>query len=628
MNSNALTLPWVIPSVYLERDSLSRLRLRLTRGARARGRRRAPSGGDPARARGRDDRRSDDGQSDPAEAASSYFPRNRRGSQPATCNTMTAAFVSASIILAAAAPPGYPAGAVLNYSMGWVGNTYSGGVCNDTGLSGAACHVRANAQWIFIDPATGNAYGNTVWDESSPAIAQVVAANSSILGAPPAEAFGRPGNNNAGVAATEDFIYLALSGNSGAAQDHNVSGVFRFHNNVSTWTGDIDSPSAASWAGGTGAAKNCLNFTSGLADPKNSYDPMDFAVTGLGVCDGTLLVANNLTGMVLTYDAQSMAPKSSWPCIPHTGEYDPAQHACGPVTFACGDDGSVHGLVGIQIPSRVQLYKWDSSGKVLFNQRRWVAAERIAWDNTSGCLLLVDNDKSAMNIELYESAGTTFNLVTKFGVQGGIFSWEDGGPGHMGPFKFYGINGMGMDFNGSITLNNGMNSHTDLRRFVLPKNWTAVACNNTVTRDCRPTKPAHWISAIAGYSLDWQLVNNVFQQVADISRINESHVFTKDTRYDVNWKLPMDVPKNGFWNLAAVTRDPFAYPDDPRNCEQDFTSGMKRACVSYSTAWSRRLFDQSTQQGRNILFMIGGSGDFLGVYRMEGEIAVPCMLQV
>jgi hypothetical protein len=30
------------------------------------------------------------------------------------------------------APPGYPPGAKLNYSMGWIGNTYSGGFCNDT----------------------------------------------------------------------------------------------------------------------------------------------------------------------------------------------------------------------------------------------------------------------------------------------------------------------------------------------------------------------------------------------------------------------------------------------------------------------------------------------------------------
>ena len=123
-----------------------------------------------------------------------------------------------------AAPPGYPAGATLNYSMGWIANTYSGGYCNDTGLTGTACHVRANAQWMFTEPETGAVFGNTVWDEFSPAIAQVVAANGSILGAPPAESFGRPGNNNAGVAATKDYIYLALSGNSGAAQDHNVSG--------------------------------------------------------------------------------------------------------------------------------------------------------------------------------------------------------------------------------------------------------------------------------------------------------------------------------------------------------------------------------------------------------------------
>jgi hypothetical protein len=69
---------------------------------------------------------------------------------------------------------------------------------------GSDCHVRANAQWTFTEPTTGTTYGNTVWDEAG-GIAQVVAANGSIIGAPPAEWFGRPGTA-AVVAATPKCV--------------------------------------------------------------------------------------------------------------------------------------------------------------------------------------------------------------------------------------------------------------------------------------------------------------------------------------------------------------------------------------------------------------------------------------
>ena len=80
------------------------------------------------------------------------------------------------------------------------------------------------------------------------------------------------------------------------------------------------------------------------------------------------------------------------------------------------------------------------------------------------------------------------------------------------------MSGLGIDKKGGIVINNGMNSHTDLRRFDLPANYS------------RPTQAREWAEAVGHYSMTWQLVNNIFQQVADMSRSNESRVYTKDTR--------------------------------------------------------------------------------------------------
>ena len=52
-------------------------------------------------------------------------------------------------------------------------------------------------------------------------------------------------------------------------------------------------------------------------------------------------------------------------------------------------------------------------------------------------LLLIDNDVSAMNIEIWQSLKTSFYQMASFGVQGGIFAWESGGVGAMADFKMY-----------------------------------------------------------------------------------------------------------------------------------------------------------------------------------------------
>jgi hypothetical protein len=48
----------------------------------------------------------------------------------------------------------------------------------------------------------------------------------------------------------------------------------------------------------------------------------------------------------------------------------------------------------------------------------------------------------------------------------------------------YGVTGLGIDDVGGIVINNGMNSHTDLRRYDLPTNYT------------RPTEARQWADAV------------------------------------------------------------------------------------------------------------------------------------
>jgi hypothetical protein len=46
------------------------------------------------------------------------------------------------------------------------------------------------------------------------------------------------------------------------------------------------------------------------------------------------------------------------------------------------------------------------------------------------------------------------------------------------------VTGLGIDDRGGIVINNGMNSHTDLRRYDLPTNYT------------RPTEARQWADAV------------------------------------------------------------------------------------------------------------------------------------
>jgi hypothetical protein len=98
----------------------------------------------------------------------------------------------------------------------------------------------------------------------------------------------------------------------------------------------------------------------------------------------------------------------------------------------------------------------------------------------------------------------------------------------------------------------------------------------------------------------WQLYNTEFVDVADADPASDGRVaYTADGKYTRS--------ANGSWHWTAQTLDPFRYPDDMRQHLPGLQCGTE----------VRRL------QGKTFIALRGMWQGVLGIYRLDGDIAVP-----
>jgi sugar lactone lactonase YvrE len=192
-----------------------------------------------------------------------------------------------------------------------------------------------------------------------------------------------------------------------------------------------------------------------------------------------------------------------------------------------------------------------------------------------GRLLVCDNGPR-QQVHVFDLKQTPPKLAESLGEAGGMFAGPE--PGKAGPWRFAGPTGAGCDAAGNLY----------------------VSCNlprgGTVLRAFSPRR-----------DLLWELLGLEFVDVADADPMSDGReVFTADELY----RFDPDAPPGEDWRWEAHTLDPFRYPHD-----------LRRRFPALQCGTSVR-----TLGGRRFLCQRGMWQGILGIYRIEGDLAVPSVV--
>ena len=193
-----------------------------------------------------------------------------------------------------------------------------------------------------------------------------------------------------------------------------------------------------------------------------------------------------------------------------------------------------------------------------------------------GRLWITDNGPD-QNVKIFSVAGTAAPaLVETFGETGGVYAGPV--PGAWGEKRFWGPIGVAHDTLGNFYIGcTGMSS---------------LMMGGTDIRAYDPTGKFLW------------KVNGHFMTTADADPASDgTSIFTPAKRFVVDYAKP----PGASWSFAAVTLDPFRYPQDVR------------LMLAASTSWVRYI------EGKKFLFCTDIGGGFIYVVRFEpgSEIGIP-----
>lgn len=210
----------------------------------------------------------------------------------------------------------------------------------------------------------------------------------------------------------------------------------------------------------------------------------------------------------------------------------------------------------------------------------------VAFDR-SGFLWVADNGPD-QNFKIFTVGATGAPVLTAtFGETGGVFA----GPikGLAGPKRFWGPRGVGFGDHGEIIVGTSgipgqIQGGTDIRWF-------------------ESTDRSSLAQTLATATLKHQALAT-FLHAADFDPTSNGTVLhTESVRYTMDYAMP----PGQSWAFAAVTLDPFRFPDDPRLFN------------AFGTAYVRIV------NGKKFLFCTDMVGGFVAVFRFEAgsEIAIP-----
>jgi len=217
------------------------------------------------------------------------------------------------------------------------------------------------------------------------------------------------------------------------------------------------------------------------------------------------------------------------------------------------------------------------------------------WEPNALCVdkqnrLYVADNGPDQNIKIYELNGAQGKLLRTFGEKGGVYA---GTPGLIGPLRFNGPTGVGVDDAGNIVVSqNGRGSLFDK-----PSKYADPGyC--TVLESYKPDGTRNWVR-----------LGLTFCDNGDLDPESENDLYVSSHHYVMDWSKPAGQQ----WTYKGVTINRFKYPYDVR---------LVFDVTNRGAALMRRI------QGKPVLFTIGMYSNYLAVFRFnpatDGEVAIPC----
>ena len=504
-------------------------------------------------------------------------------------------------VLANPQEPEWPA-PFASYNVSWIANTWGGGNCSvapsyGNGWMGKArhCWVKRNIGGMSTCPQSGITFTSSGWDEAHNEM-QIFLPD----GAQGGKLAGNPdlgGNLQAGlgpITTTSKYVFGLVS-RTFCPKPCPVWGIGRYTNHHSTDLSDnaenFPPATFSSGVDGVGQTQNVLVLGVNASLPDASTR------LGLAACeDGALYHWNSNTSLLTVYDPEAMTVRSTHSLALTNVSSTGNPMVCGPT-----------GILYVLRSDRVSAV--STAGATLQDPAVGLTAPgAIAFDTGSGTLFVSDNDRSRNNVQIFAvgtDIGQTATPVGSFGEPGGIFG-SSRPPGTFGTHRFYGIDSLSTDNNGCLILNNAHGSlgGTDLRKFCPPDGVAP------------PKQPIEWAHHLPSFKMMWRRENHYWQEVGDLSRLDEDVVFMNEMKFRINWSQPVDKSESdqqGFWSAEATVLDRQTYPDSLLNHQNSLGFGYGGTTFIRQVKGAELHFRHNT--GLNV-----------GVSRFQGEIAVPCAM--
>ncbi|WP_144113636.1 hypothetical protein [Paraburkholderia sp. BCC1886] len=405
-------------------------------------------------------------------------------------------------------------GAPLQYRTSWVGNTWGFG----------------DHRWMQIDvqaiavAADGEVFTNAPWDEAGGELGQYRDGDLVRHGGE-SHGWGMMGGD--AIAVNDEYVYVAQTmvslGNEEAK--HRPS-----PHEGEEWTG-VARRSRADIRDGVPFAGQ-LKFPEGsrLAYRLIASYPAkaDYAIRGLAADNRQLFVSNPLDNRVEIFDAQTMQPAGSFAVT------EPGRLALAP-------DGSLWLIEKSRTAGQQRVVHRARDGSPLgdLTLPAGVVPVDISLD-ARGRLLIADNGprQQVLIFTASQDASAGMQLTASFGEQGGIYS---GRAGAVGPRRFNGLTGVGVDRAGNLYVSmNGAGPRT----FGAGPSTFDGALLESYTPD-----------GAQRFSLQGLL----FVDGAQVMDGSPPSVYSGSKRFT----LDLSKPVGHEWSYAGYTADRFRYPYDP-----------------------------------------------------------------
>lgn len=459
-------------------------------------------------------------------------------------------------------------GQLTDYKQSWIAN--SGGV--------PATHVPHSMRALYVHP-DGRAVTICEWDEGGTNIG--VFKDNAIVCVPKNSGTGSYGRNSGAALAMDDrYIYqlMRFNGRSGANSNMNSNGLPQFPpaNNDIEWQVvnlyDAETGNESRFDRGYGPGGNMMIIATqadrcpkGIAVtdkylvaslPRNSKD--EYSTDSLMIYDKTNLNGVAIRRFKIEKAGYIYADRKGYVWILQDKKIVPVNLSTGAILERA--------VVTLPADADIKSFSIDTrSGR-----------ER----------LLLANSGKDMNVLIYTNIYAAPTLTSTFGVTGGIFSTADGYKrGQMGPLRFEGPTGVGVDNDGNIYVSN---------MFVGSTGATLHAYKE------------------ATGELLWKQEGLVFTATADFDNTLPNRVYCPERIYDIDYSKS----ECRIDHLVATTVDPFNFPGDLR-LEPNPPSPIKTG------VFKRKI------KGTDYLFVGNMYSTTLAGYRFDpekwGYIAVPFM---